>query len=174
MKLRIFTALAALTCTLNAFATTVILDGIETDGASPVVISWPVASGPLSSINFNFSFEAFSPSWGSELGIQIVAPDTTTWTLGTDGNACSTCDYNFGFTDTSGSFASNGSIDLGGSSYGAGDWQITLFESFDDAGIDGQFEEGFIEIAAMTASEPGILLLMGMGVIALGFSRRRR
>ena len=174
------TGALALTGTANAFTSPVgdilILDGITTDGAAPITFVFE-KTDPRElalEIKWDFTFEAFSPSWGSELGINVTAPDGSSWTLGTDGNACGPCDFDFGFTDTSGIFSSGGSIDLGGLFYGLGFWEITIFESFDDAGIDGQFLQGVIGINKALVPVPAAVWLFVSGLAGLGALRRRR
>ncbi len=176
----LLTAALALTGTANAFTSPVadilILDGITTDGANPITFIFE-KTDPREialEIKWDFTFEAISPSWGSELGINITAPDGTSVTLGTDGNACAPCDFNFGFTDTPGFFSSGGSLDLGGLFYGLGFWEITIFESFDDAGIDGQFLQGVIAINKAIVPVPAAVWLFVSGLMGLGAIRRRR
>lgn len=173
----------ALTSQAHAFSTglgpILILDGIQIDGAQPTTFTFDKVnpSERAVEIKWDFLYEAGGDSgvsWGSELGFQITAPDGTSWSLGTEGESCTGCDFNFGFTNDPGVFASGGVLVLDGQFHGLGFWEITIFESFDDAGFDGQFLQGVIGINKVVVPVPAAFWLFGSGLMGLAAMRRRR
>jgi len=178
----LLTAALALTGTANAFSTgfgeILVLDGLQIDGAQPVTFTFD-KTDPREvalELKWDFTYSAGGDSglsWASELGITVVAPDGSSWNLGTDGNWCNPCDFNFGYPDAPGVVGSGGSLDLGGLFYGLGVWEIIIGESFDDAGIDGQFLQGVIGINKAIVPVPAAVWLFVSGLMGLGAMRRR-
>jgi len=156
------------------------LSGISVDGAAPtvIIVAEDETLDAAFDIFYDFSIEAFPSSWGSEMSITLeqeylydpLSP------LVIDG----IIDCEFG--NTSGIFSCSSVISVLDSEIdvGFGDlWTISFFDSFNDA-VDPDYEflaGSFIawgDDAPTSVPAPGILSLLGLGLVALGFSRRKK
>ena len=180
---------AGLALSAPAHALVIDLSGQQVNGASPNLIG-PVNnpnSNPVIDVNFEFIYQAgdgSNASWGSELFVEVEhVPTGSTGYIGTQVASCSvfgvTCDFDLMWNDASGLFNGTGSFSfIAPIADGSGNWQVTLADSFDDAGIDGQFQQGsFISINQADPNPvptPAALLLLGLGLTGLGLVRRRR
>ena len=74
----------------------------DTDGANPVTFSYfQDTHGAFEDVSWDLTHEAFSPSWGSELYMEITHVDSgTSFTIG--GGDDDTVDINLGWDDASG------------------------------------------------------------------------
>ena len=150
---------------------------LDTDtNGTPVTFSFMQAtSDSLLSVSWDLDFEAFTPSWGSELRINLLHVDSAT-SISLGGGDDASVDINFGFANASGLYSSAGTaaaIVLGISiADTSGEWLVTVDESFDDTSImpDGHVI-GTITINKVPA--PGALALLGVAGL-LGQRRRRR
>ncbi len=141
-------------------------DGLFGDGANTVVtVNVDDGGQGLTVVGFAWvlSFEAFSPSWGSEARIDITSPTGTTFTFSGSGA---------GWGNSSGVFVAGGStLDFDGELV-AGDWEFRFYESFNDATMpDGIYHNALFVIKAVPA--PGAMALLALAGFA-GTRRRRR
>lgn len=185
MNNRLTGALAsvALCTSLGAHAFTIDLSGVTVDGLSPfntfVVSNANVA--PAATIDFVFVYDAGDNgsviSWGSELVLEIGHLDSETYAqIGTQEGGCAVvdldCDFDLMWTDESGIFTAAGSIDFVVGD-GSGDWQIIVFDTFNDAGIDGRFLDGS-SITINQVPVPAAAWFLGSGLLSLFGLRRLR
>ena len=151
---------------LNVFLDT------DTDGV-PVVFEFEQdTAGPITDIAWDLDHDAFSPSWGSEL--QIVLTHVGTGNSISMGGGDITVDIEFGWGNTSGNFHTDGTVsaaDIGLDEFdSSGRWLVSVFESFDDGGIDGHIIGTITLLKAIPG--PGALALLGLA--GLCGTRRRR
>jgi hypothetical protein len=163
---------------LGAAPLTIDVAGIESYGeigdAGNTVLTFNVgANSTVTSINYSVNLTANDPSWLSEFGLAFT--DST----GFDGVV-----FNPGFGDTfEGTDTYSGSADLidFGLSFNVGAdglLRLEFYEDFDDfVGADGIWNFGSItfgiepELAAVP--EPSTALLLGAGIMLIGYGRRR-
>ena len=169
MKNLAIASVAGLALAASANAQVIDISGMTYTGASSVIGS-ASASG-VTAIQFDLSVTTFSPSWGSEVNLDISGPGGFLFTadgsdfdtLGDDGPD----DLTFGWGDSTGTFSFSGTAS--GLSGGSGTYTVSAFDSFDDSGDDGVFNSGST-ITLIPA--PGAAALLGMGGLAA--TRRRR
>ena len=168
------------------------LEGEEANGNGFNVFTVNNAdASQVTGISFNFVYDAgvsgSNISWGSELLVQIGHLPTNAFAqIGTQDESCDAfgviCEVDLMWDDAPGVFSAAGGFNLqppGNPADGSGNWEILIADSFDDGGADadGVFLAGSyirIEQLAVAVPEPGTLLLMGLGLVGLGFARRRR
>nr|WP_136252023.1 hypothetical protein [Ningiella ruwaisensis] len=182
MKKQSFIATILLFLSLQANAVIISLDGQEADGAGFNVLNLTnTNTDEVLEISYNFIFEAFDPSWASDLIVELVHFDTNTFfQIGTAGFGCADfgveCEADLGFADESGVFSASGliSLDMGTIFDGSGEWEVAIGDSFDDAGIDGIFLAGsFIEVVqGVRVNSPATFLMMLMVMLGVFASRK--
>lgn len=141
-------------------------DGVFGDGGNTVVVV-NVDDGGTGQTVIGFawvlSFQAFSPSWGSEARIDISSPLGTTFTF--NGGAV-------GWGNSSGIFVDGGTTTAFDGEFIAGNWTFRFYESWDDAITpDGIYNSAYFIIAAVPA--PGAMALLGLAGV-MGLRGRRR
>ncbi len=170
--------LLAVASQADAQSTNVDLAGITVEGNPGTVIEIAKTdpSKRVTGIKWEFEYEANSPSWGSELRIDIDgvggAGDGFSWSAGTEGESCNgDCDVDFGFPGSSGIFQSGGAfpIDAAVPEF----WVITFSDTFNDTAVnpDGQFLSGKLTINKVP--EPATFSLLGLSLLGLAACRRR-
>ena len=136
----------------------------------------PGAAVQLNSVGWDLTIETFGFSWLSEAVIDFQSPLGTslfTLTAGVGDNFAGVMSYNSG-----------GQVDLLGALgfnplIGDGTLWLEFYESFDDVGgaVDALYLAGSTLTLDFTlvndVSEPGILMLVGLGLIGVAFARRR-
>jgi hypothetical protein len=163
---------------LCAAPLTIDVAGIQSHGeigdAGNTVLTFNVgANATITSIDYSVNLTANSPSWLSELGLAFTDSD------GVEGVV-----FNPGFDDTfDGTATYSGSADLidFGLSFNVGSdgiLRLEFYEDFDDfAGADGIWNFGSITFGIdpepAAVPEPSTALLLGAGVMLIGFGRRR-
>ena len=146
----------------------------DVDGANPVVFTFDQDThGPITEIAWDLAIDSFSPSWNSEIRIALLhVPSGNGFTMG--GGDDPSVDINFGWPDSSGPNTTMGSVlpgDIGLPDFDSfGLWEVTVDESFDDAGIDSHLTGTITLFKAAPA--PGALALLGLA--GLAGTRRRR
>jgi len=175
MKIAVSVAALGAIAGLATGQTTISFDNVEVDAANPITFTiFQDDHGPLEGFSWDLNYQTITPSWGGELNI-ILTHVGSGYSInfdGTDGNLGDTVasDVLFGWGETSGFFTSAGSVAVSnGPTDTFGEWQVTIFEDFDDGGIDGILN-GSITINKVPA--PSALALLGMGGLMAG--RRRR
>lgn len=122
---------------------------------------------------FGVTFEALSPSWGSEFTMSVNNSDGSEffdWSPSTD-------DTPGNYGPFSGVFGSAPGTGFGGTfTVADGTLWVTVYESFDDGGAavqDAQVSAGTIRVNFTAIPEPGSFALLGLAGLALvGFRRR--
>ena len=134
------------------------------DGVAP--LGTIMTSGSVTDIAFDLGINAGnfgeSGSWGSEFNLQIDGPNGEQFIAGGDTSA----DLSFGWADSSGSFTFSGSAPFSG---GAGEYTVSVFDTFDDTGTDGFI---LADSTVTLIPTPGAAAILGMG--GLVATRRRR
>ncbi|MBT1449288.1 hypothetical protein KJ365_00215 [Glaciecola sp. XM2] len=182
MKKQSFIAAVLLLLSIQANAVVISLDDQETDGAAFNILPFNnTDTREVLGISFSFFFEALSPSWASDLVVEIAHLDSNNfYQIGTQEFGCTDfgveCEFDLGWLDDSGVFEASGtlSLDPGTIADGSGEWEILIAESFDDDGVDGVFLDGsFVEVIqgerAIPASAPATALLFmfaGLSLVA--------
>jgi hypothetical protein len=150
--------------------------------ASNVVIEFDIAAAlglpsgssvTMTSIGWDVTLTAFSPSWRSEIGVYMddnIAPDLSGLFL-RPGVADS--------TPGTGTYSSGGQVDLSDNAIPNvvlpnGIMRLEFYESFDDFsnGVDGTWDAGQLLIGVAEIPAPASLALLGLGGLVAG--RRRR
>ena len=135
--------------------------------------------GELTGFNWDLTYSAFVPSWGSEVNIMLhhIQSGFTFTFDGSDGNFAETpgsgADVTFGWGNSSGLFSSAGAVNVTGIDDTFGDWEVWVFDDLVDfpGNNDGFFLTGsIIEIKKIPA--PGALALLGIAGL-IGRRRRR-
>jgi hypothetical protein len=163
---------------LCAAPLTIDVAGIQSHGeigdADNTVLTFNVgANSTITSIDYSVNLTANSPSWLSELGLMFTSLD------GSEGVI-----FNPGFGDTfEGTDTYSGSADLidFGLSFNVGSdgiLRLEFYEDFDDfVGADGVWNFGTvtfgIEPEFAPVPEPSTALLLGAGIMLIGYGRRR-
>ena len=163
-------AALSMALTATAQAQFVIPVDSDSDGTPVSYTFFQDTHDAILSISWDLNHEAFSPSWGSELAMDLLHVDSgTVVTFGTGG-----VDIDFGWANAPGLYASAGTMtaaELGiaiEDTYG--DWVLTVFETYDDAIVPDGHIDGTITINKVPA--PGVIALLGTaGLVSL---RRRR
>ena len=120
-------------------------------------------AGTVTNVEWDVNFETLGASWTSEAQIAIDTNDDMS--IDADVSAA-----DFGATDGPGMFAYAGSI-AANSASSDGQVFLTLYDSFDDSGIDHIYGAGsFVTVTYIPA--PGAAALLGLG--GLVATRRRR
>jgi hypothetical protein len=128
------------------------------------------AGSEITSIEYiDLTFTAFSPSWGSEFVLSVndlVTGVFWDWRpVGT--NAPGT------FGPLNGSFGDPGLFGSGPFVSTDGNLWVTIYDTFDDPGIDARVAQGTLRISFTPIPEPSSLLLLGLSSVALVVRRRR-
>lgn len=174
----LLTTACAATASVAGPMTVIELGGLEVDGAEPLMIPiFQHTHGPLESIKWWIEYEALTPSWGSELVIELVHhPSGFMFSFdGSDSNFSDLGpnDVLFGWSNTSGVFTAHGDFAFPTpppfDTYG--EWWVTIYDEFDDPGPDGRFLPGS-HIIINKVPTPGAAVLLGLAGIA-GVRRRR-
>lgn len=120
-------------------------------------------AGTVTNVAWDVNFETVGASWESEAQIAIDTDDDASFDADIDPGL-------FGAADAPGAFAYNGSISANTVSSN-GLVYLTLYDTFDDAGIDHVYGAGsFVTVTYIPA--PGAAALLGLG--GLVAARRRR
>ncbi len=177
---KIFAVLSLSACTsLFAAPISVNVAGIQSLGVigssgNTVLLLDVGANAMINRIDYAVVLTSFSPSWLAEIGVMITNSDIGAGVLLRPG---------FGDTrpGTDTYTQSVNLIDLAlNFQVGAdGILRLEFYESFDDAGAtDGVWNSGTITFdldgGTTAVPEPATVLLMGVGVMMMGYGRRRR
>lgn len=164
MKLAIATA-AGLAMAATANAQSLDLSGVGVEGTTPVMVGSISSMTAVTAIEFdNLVSVDTSPSWGSEVQIQIDGPNGFSFSAGGGDVAA---DLTFGWGNSSGTWTFTGSAAVSGD---AGTYNVSVFQSFDDFSPDPDsvFQSGTITLIPT----PGSAAILGLGGLAA--VRRRR
>lgn len=185
MKKQSFIAAVLLLLSIQANAVVISLDGQEADGAEFNILSLNnTDTREVLEISFSFFYEALTPSWATDLVVEIAHLDSSNfYQIGTQAFGCTDlgveCEFDLGWLDDSGVFEASGtlSLDAGTITDGSGDWEVLIADSFDDTGVDGVFLDGsFVEVIqgerAIPASAPAAILLFVLAGLSL-LTRRK-
>lgn len=158
----------------GGLGTTITFDNLAVDAANPITFTiFQTDHGPLEGFKWDLTYSTVTPSWGAELNI-VLTHLASGFSINFDGGEpnlgdTTPSDVLFGWGESSGTFFSSGSIAWSGPDDTFGEWQVFIFEDFDDFGTDG-FLSGTLEINKVPA--PSSLALLGLGGLAA--ARRRR
>lgn len=182
MKKHILIAASLLFLSLQANAVIISLEGQEADGAAFNIFSVNNSNtDEVLDISFNFVYEAFTPSWASDLVVEIGHLDSGNFfQIGTQSGGCTDlgvlCDFDLAWAGEPGIFNASGMISVAVNAIidGAGEWEVLIADSFDDAGVDGVFLAGsFIEITqGVRVSSPSAIALFLLAGAML-FARKK-
>ena len=179
---KMLASLSFFACT-SLFAAPIVIDvtGVQSIGefgdSGNTVMTYNVgANATITNVSYSVNLTATSPSWLSEIGFAISDSAVTDGVLFTPG---------VGDDDPgTATYANNIMLaDFGlGFNVGAdGLLRVEFFEDFDDGGVfpDGRWNFGTITIAfepdaVAAVPEPATALLLGAGVMMMGYGRRRR
>jgi hypothetical protein len=181
MKKQSFIAAVLLLLSIQANAVVISLEGEEADGAAFNILTLNnTDTREVLDINFNFNYEAFDPSWSTDLVVEVAhITSGTFYQIGTQAFGCADlgvlCDFDLAWIDVSGVFSAVGTISLAIDTIvnGAGDWEVLIADTFNDAGVDGVFLAGsFVEITqgtrVISANSPvGTLFIVLAGLALL-------
>jgi hypothetical protein len=176
---KLLASLSFFACTsLFAAPLTIDVAGVESYGeigdAGNTVLTFNVgANSTITSIDYLLNLTAIDPSWLSEIGLSFTDSD------GIEGVV-----FNPGFgdefegTDTYTGSASLVDLGLAFKVGGDGILRLEFYEDFDDfGGPDGIWNFGTItfgvEPEVVAVPEPSTALLLGAGIMMLGYGRRR-
>lgn len=176
---KLLVSLSFFACTsLFAAPLTVDIAGVESYGEigdpGNTVLNFNVgANSTVTSIEYSFNLTAIDPSWLSEIGLAF-----------TDSKGNAGVVFNPGINDTfPGSDTYTGSADLVnfGLAFQVGNdgiLRLEFYEDFDDfGGADGIWNFGTItfgiEPEVVAVPEPSTALLLGAGIMMIGYGRRR-
>lgn len=151
------------------------LSGIGVDGGlfdnMPTLTHNFGGAGYVSQIEFNVTYDAFFPSWMSEVAISFDTDGGTPGAIGL-GDFYDIFMADYGAPSTAGTFSASDTIAVNLNSSDGLVW-LTLWDSFQDAGVnpDAIFRDGsYVTVTYIPA--PGAMALMGLGGLAA--ARRRR
>ncbi|MDO6709821.1 PEP-CTERM sorting domain-containing protein [Aliiglaciecola sp. 2_MG-2023] len=140
------------------------LSGKDSDGTPNTFIYNESQTGSLDSISFDLNVEHFGTSWGSETRISLAHES------GFDIEFEGYTDFGWGTTAGLYNFVGDFAI-AGGPANASGVWTVSLYEIWDDAGIDSTFGSGsLMTLNISDVPEPGIIGILGLGLFAM---RRR-
>jgi hypothetical protein len=176
---KLLVSLSFFACTsLCAAPLTIDVAGVESYGEigdpGNTVLTFNVgANATITSIAYSFNLTAISPSWLSEIGLAFTDSD------GIEGVV-----FNPGVGDTfEGTDTYTGSADLidFGLAFNVGSdgiLRLEFYEDYDDFnGVDGTWNFGSItfgiEPEVVAVPEPSTALLLGAGIMLIGYGRRR-
>jgi hypothetical protein len=176
---KLLVSLSFFACTsLFAAPLTITIAGVESHGeigdADNTVLTFNVGNNStITSIDYSFNLTAIDPSWLSEIGLAF-----------TDSKGNAGVVFNPGDGDTfPGTETYSGSADLidFGLDFKVGNdgiLRLEFYEDFDDfSGVDGIWNFGTItfgiEPEVVDVPEPSTALLLGAGVMLIGYGRRR-
>lgn len=163
-----------------AFATaqstyTFVLDGMGVEGGlfdnMPTLTHNFGGAGFVSQIDFDVNYEAFSPSWQSEVAISFDTDGGAPGAIGS-GDFYDLFMADYGAPAAPGVFSASGSIGVNLVSSDGLVW-LTLWDSFNDGAVDPDAMFGAGSTVTVTyIPAPGALALLGLGGLAA--ARRRR
>jgi len=131
------------------------------------------ANATITSIDFSINLTAISPSYLSEIGLQFTDSTQTDGVVFNPGSG-----DDFAGTDNYMGSADLLALGLAFNVGSDGILRLEFYEDFDDfPGIDGTWNAGTItfgiEPAVVPVPEPSTALLLGAGLMAIGYGRRR-
>lgn len=163
---------------LCAAPLTVNIAGVQSYGemgdAGNTVLRFNVgANATITAVDYSINLTAFTPSWLSEIGLAFSNSDVSRGIV-----------FNPGFGDEfTGTGTYTGSADLRdfGLAFNVGTdgiLRLEFYEDFDDfGGADGIWNFGSItfgiEPEVVTLPEPSTALMLGAGIMMIGYRRRR-
>ncbi|WP_137171615.1 PEP-CTERM sorting domain-containing protein [Massilia sp. HP4] len=182
---KLFAGLSLLACS-SVFAAPVTIDvgGIQSGGqfgdSRNTVYSYNVGAGAtILSVNYSFNVTAYSPSWLSEIGFAISDSSVTEGVLFTPGFLS-----DFGGTASYSDNVILADEGLGFNVGADGLLRVEFYDDFNDSAVnpDSIWNFGTITITyspdidppTTDVPEPATALLMGAGIMMMGYGRRRR
>lgn len=149
------------------------ISGWQADGAygnagnSFVIIPMPIGAQIVDAEYIDLSYTANGFSWRSELALSLNDSFAAPFYWDTDIAGAPNSPGAFG--PVSGPFANPGLFSSGPFTMTTTDLYVTVYDTFNDAGIDQTISSGLIRVTWVP--EPASLSLLGLG--ALAFIRRR-